>query len=552
MVTKQLVAFGLAISILTAVTPAYAAVSNAVGLEGSLTTQAGIALSNGAYSLTFRVYAAASGGTLIWQEGPVVVTVNAGRFQYDLGTVTPLTADIISNGAWLSIQVAGDVELARTPWRAAPMALRASVAEGLACKGCVGAAEIDASLLALYAKVADLAVYAKLTDLANYVTQNALTLALSAYAKVSDLANYVKLTDLAAYTPTSSLSGVALSGKYSDLSGKPVLAVVGSACAPGKIVVGIAADGSLQCADPTPAVGLANTFGDGTAGPLDVAAGATVNLSDPAVVKTLSAGGNMQFSSINIAGTLYVPSGMILRSTSTISVTGSIMVNTWADPSVVPTGVGSRMASQGVGAIGVGYVAAIHMRNAGPLGGSPGQRLNTDATGGAGGGTLTMAAIGTIEVAQGAVIAANGTTAVAWCGGGDRPGPGGGAGGIISMISKKSITVAGKITANGGAGGEGCNDQPNGFGVLGGGGGGGGIIRLAAPAVATSGAVIQVTGGAAGKDNKDWPNKSQYGSGGGACGGNGGGGDVYANGAFAGSDGPIILLPMLSPENLAW
>jgi hypothetical protein len=81
---------------------------------------------------------------------------------------------------------------------------------------------------------------------------------------------------------------------------------------------------------------------------------------------------------------------------------------------------------------------------------------------------------------------------------------GGGGGGALRLASSSSITINGRLLANGGPGGDanigngsdaGCDPQPGAAG----GGGSGGVIYLAASAISVgSGAVISATGGAGG------------------------------------------------------
>ena len=208
--------------------PAHASVPPVVATEGMLSGAGGVPLANGAYTLTFRLYAAPSGGLPVWQE-TANISVASGRFAWELGTQTPLSASIAAQGQWIGVQVGTEPELARAPWRSSPFALRAQVAEGLECSGCVKSPMLDPGLLAgyallsdltafvktadldalltLYAKAADLAAYAKLTDL-------------SVYAKISDLADYAKLADLTAYEKSSDLAiTLATYAKAADLVG---------------------------------------------------------------------------------------------------------------------------------------------------------------------------------------------------------------------------------------------------------------------------------------------------------------------------------------------
>ncbi|MEY3015263.1 MAG: hypothetical protein RIT45_3998, partial [Pseudomonadota bacterium] len=75
---------------------ASAAVPQATLFEGVLTSAGGGPVSDGPYALTFSLYEAQSGGSAVWVEGPVEVTVTGGRFAYRIGTTKPLTAAVFA------------------------------------------------------------------------------------------------------------------------------------------------------------------------------------------------------------------------------------------------------------------------------------------------------------------------------------------------------------------------------------------------------------------------------------------------------------------------
>ncbi len=194
--------------------PAQASVPPVVATEGVLSSTGGVPLANGSYTLTFRLYPTQLGGVAVWQE-TASVTVAAGRFAWELGSLTPLSAAIAAQGQWIGVQVGTEPELPRAPWRSSPFALRAQVAEGLECTGCIKSPMLDPGLLAGYALLSDLTAYVKTVDmntlLALYVKASDLAVYakltdLSGLAKIADLADYVKLADLAAYAKTADLS----------------------------------------------------------------------------------------------------------------------------------------------------------------------------------------------------------------------------------------------------------------------------------------------------------------------------------------------------------
>ena len=168
---------------------AQAAVPSALTADGVLTSQGGGPVADGNYAVTFVIYKDAAGGAPVWSEGPLQVAVKNGAFSQVLGAVKPVDALVAAAGGWITLAVGNDPELARKPWRSVPFALRAQVAEGLECSGCIKAGMLD----------------------------------------------------------PQTVPAVAKSGAYSDLSGLPTLAKLGTTCGSGLVVKGLMADGSLDC-----------------------------------------------------------------------------------------------------------------------------------------------------------------------------------------------------------------------------------------------------------------------------------------------------------------
>jgi hypothetical protein len=252
----------LALASVVAASPAESAVPSTSALEGLLLSSGGGPAADGNYTVTIGIYSSETGGSPVWTESGVTVAAKGGQFSYALGSKTPLTAAALSlSSAWIGVQIGSDPELPRKPMGSVAFALRAAVAEGLECTGCLKAGHLDAGVLQPYAKSADLGAYAKSADLGAY----AKTADLAAYAKSSDLSSYAKTSDLADYVKAASLakvagtgsysdllnkptlSAVAASGSYADLSNKPVLAQLGGSCGTNLVMKGIKADGSYEC-----------------------------------------------------------------------------------------------------------------------------------------------------------------------------------------------------------------------------------------------------------------------------------------------------------------
>ena len=204
---------------------AQASVPNASVLEGTLNTTGGGPAADGNYAITFSIFKDANDPNPLWLEGPVQVPVKNGQFSYVLGGTTPLKPSVLGAGAFLSFKIGSDPELARKPVNASLFSLRAGIAEGVDCSACIPASALEANVMAAFAKKSDLS-----------------GVALS--GNYSDLAG---LPNLSGFAKTADLNKVATTGSWLDLKDKPVAAVVGKSCGTGLVVAGIKADGSLDC-----------------------------------------------------------------------------------------------------------------------------------------------------------------------------------------------------------------------------------------------------------------------------------------------------------------
>lgn len=82
-----------------------------INLQGKLTDPASGAPRNGSFSLTFKIYAAPSGGTALFTESQTV-SVDNGVFSTHLGSTALLTPDLFSGAsAYLGITVSPDSEM---------------------------------------------------------------------------------------------------------------------------------------------------------------------------------------------------------------------------------------------------------------------------------------------------------------------------------------------------------------------------------------------------------------------------------------------------------
>lgn len=88
----------------------YAVIPQTLNYQGVLTDAGGSAVSDGTYSLTFRLYDVPAGGSPLWDETQGTVNVSKGIFNVDLGTVEPLNLSF-DEQYFLGISVEGEAEL---------------------------------------------------------------------------------------------------------------------------------------------------------------------------------------------------------------------------------------------------------------------------------------------------------------------------------------------------------------------------------------------------------------------------------------------------------
>jgi hypothetical protein len=311
--------------------------------------------------------------------------------------------------------------------------------------------------------------------------------------------------------------------------------------------------------DPGPQgpAGTMGIYGDGTAGALSVAAGNTLDLTSSTGFNALVAQGkaHLQFTTIDIAGTLIVPSGTMLRATGNVTVSGTIDVTPGTEDSgggAPHPGISVAPAGDPNGGVGLNNLQAHQVRRPVVFAGGAGSRVPS-TSGGEGGGALVIAAGGNVLVTSTGNINANGTNGGNTVSG--NVGPGGGAGGVIVIAAKGTLTVNGNIRARGGNGGPGVNTSATSApGRGGGGGGGGGIIHLISTATpnVTAGA-LQVQNGTGGASAAPTGASTAVtaGGGGGACGGNGGDGSTTSTAQGAsGAPGYTFQTVVATPENL--
>lgn len=119
----------IALALTVAAAAASADVPATVAFQGYLTDAVGAPV-NGTASLEFGIYAALSGGAILWTETQPAVSVAEGIFAVALGSSTPFPTGLFDTAPrFLGIRVNGEPEMPRTELRAAPFALTARSAE---------------------------------------------------------------------------------------------------------------------------------------------------------------------------------------------------------------------------------------------------------------------------------------------------------------------------------------------------------------------------------------------------------------------------------------
>ncbi len=234
------------------------------------------------------------------------MAVKGGRFATTLGQQTGLVAATFQKGAWIGAAIGGDQELQRKPVLSVPFALRAAVAEGVECSGCVDGAKaikpgsVPATAVgfswaagespggsanyALAAGSAKTADAAKVADSAK-VAQD---LQCTGCVGVAELKVDAQL-DLAGFglKTTGAVAAKEFVGDGSKLTG---IAVPKGGCVPGMVVSNIKADGTVECA------ALFDGKGKVSASLMPFSAGDLIALGDRPLIEGLAGYATANFS----------------------------------------------------------------------------------------------------------------------------------------------------------------------------------------------------------------------------------------------------------------
>lgn len=201
------------------------AVAPPLGVQGRLQSAAGLPVPDGNYDLAVRFFPGAAGGSSLFEVKQGAVAVQSGLF--DLG-VTPGAALFAGQPeVWLELQVGVDPALSRTRLGAVPYALHASLADALACTGCVAAEQVAFNYAGSNQKGGPA------TSAADLLCTGCVGVAEMKFDADVDLAGHA-------------ITAKEFIGSGAKLTGLP--AAPQGDCTPGQVVTGIGADGKLKCA----------------------------------------------------------------------------------------------------------------------------------------------------------------------------------------------------------------------------------------------------------------------------------------------------------------
>ena len=261
-------------------------------------------------------------------------------------------------------------------------------------------------------------------------------------------------------------------------------------------------------------------YGDGSDGALTISSAVDWNVTPP--------DGMLQFSSLTIAptGSLTVPSGLVIRVTGNVSIGGPITVSPGTSnygrncyPALESTTGAPALSTFQARFMLVPPAAGYAMQGALSGGGivilSTGS-ITITGTGSIRAPGLDGSLYGTFGVGSGSILYAAS------------------AGGIVTLGSRASITNAGSIIANGGAGADG-----DGYWGAGG-GGGGGIVHFFAPTIVSG--TVNVSGGTGASHGGTYTFVA-----GGACGGSGGSSNTAGTPAGPGGTGQVFTTVTSEP-----
>jgi len=127
---KKIILFASLLLCLLFLSPAFAQIPHLINYQGKLTDTGGNPVADGNHSVTFRIYDADAGGTLLWEETQSTL-IQKGIFSCLLGGVTNLDLPF-DEPYWLAVKVGNDEEMTpRQQITSAGYAIRAEKVENV-------------------------------------------------------------------------------------------------------------------------------------------------------------------------------------------------------------------------------------------------------------------------------------------------------------------------------------------------------------------------------------------------------------------------------------
>ncbi len=93
---------------------ANAAINQQINYQGKLTNASNVAVADGLYNMTFKLYTVSTGGAAIWTESDTAankVQVTSGLFSIMLGSTTPFTGVNFNQSLYLGVTIESDAEM---------------------------------------------------------------------------------------------------------------------------------------------------------------------------------------------------------------------------------------------------------------------------------------------------------------------------------------------------------------------------------------------------------------------------------------------------------
>ena len=264
---KRLLGTLLAALLIALPSALFAASPTTVLVEGALHSGGGGPAADGDYTVTFAIYAAQTGGSAAWSEGPVTVKTANGRFSWALGSKTPLDASALGGLSkhWLGLKIGADPELARQPMHATTFAL---IAADVQCVGCLKGSTVDFNYAGSDTKGGP-ASKAKDLDCTGCVGVDEMK-----FDKSIDLGGNAltaaKVTSAGDIVAAGTMAAKTFLGDGSKLTG---IAAPSGKCAGDKVMTGIDASGGPICIDQAGggSAALSNEFTDALHGKKNIA-----------------------------------------------------------------------------------------------------------------------------------------------------------------------------------------------------------------------------------------------------------------------------------------